>query len=123
MSFSVLGWSIARASLLAAGPPSAPWMSPARYYTGLAILSVLMMIAAVKAYRAWEEINDVEEPDSPKDLLQTFEAAYADGEIDAEELARVRARLAQQSAGHVPDLGAKPDDLSQKDPISDEMSS
>ena len=34
-------------------------------YIGLALLAVLLVVALVKAYRIWEEIHDVEEPDSP----------------------------------------------------------
>ena len=46
----------------------------------------------------WEEIHDVEEPDSPDDLLETFEEAHAAGELDDEEFARVRRRLASPPA-------------------------
>jgi hypothetical protein len=35
----------------------------------------------------------VEEPDSPGDLLASFEQAHAAGELDDEEFERVRARL------------------------------
>ena len=66
----------------------------ASYYVGLAILLVLMVLALVQAYRMWEEIHDVEEPDSPTDLLEAFEEAHAAGELDDEEFERVRRRLA-----------------------------
>ena len=36
----------------------------------------------------WEDIHDVEEPDSPADLLATFEEAHAAGEMDDEEFER-----------------------------------
>jgi uncharacterized membrane protein len=64
------------------------------YYLGLGILLVLMVVALVKVYRMWEEIHDVEEPDSPIDLLESFEEAHAAGELDDEEFERVRRRLA-----------------------------
>jgi len=62
-------------------------------YIGLALLAVLLVVALVKAYRVWEELHDVEEPDSPVDLLASFEQAHAAGELDDEELERVRERL------------------------------
>ena len=43
-----------------------------QYYVGLLILAVLLAVATVKAYQMWEEIHDVEEPDSPSDLLEAF---------------------------------------------------
>ena len=64
-------------------------------YIGLALLAVLLVAALIKAYRIWEEIHDVEEPDSPSDLLASFEEAHAAGELDDEELERVRKRLAR----------------------------
>ena len=65
---------------------------------GLAILLVCMVLAVVQAYRMWEEMHDVEEPDSPAELLEAFEEAHASGELDDEEFARVRSRLAGPSA-------------------------
>jgi hypothetical protein len=62
-------------------------------YIGLALLAVLLLILLVKAYRTWVEIHDVGEPDSPSDLMASFEKAHAAGELDDEELARVRERL------------------------------
>ena len=69
------------------------------YYLGLGILLVLMVVAVVKAYQMWEELHDVEEPDSPIDLLESFEQAHAAGELDDEEFARVRERLAGPITG------------------------
>jgi hypothetical protein len=65
-----------------------------QYYLGLAILLILLTVAVVKSYGMWEEIHDVEEPDSPTDLLEAFEEAHAAGELDDAELERVRRRLA-----------------------------
>ena len=69
------------------------------YYLGLGILLVLMVVALVKFYQMWEEIHDVEEPDSPIDLLESFEAAHAAGELDDGEFERVRRRLAGPTIG------------------------
>ena len=62
-------------------------------YIPLALLTVLLAALLWKAVRVWGEIHDVEEPDSPTDLLASFEQAHADGELDDAELARVRAQL------------------------------
>jgi hypothetical protein len=67
------------------------------YYVGLAVLVILLVIALVAAYRVWSEIHDVEEPDSPEDLLESFEQAHAAGVLDDRELARVRWRLTGDS--------------------------
>jgi len=69
------------------------------YYWGLGILAVLMVVALVKAYQMWEELHDVEEPDSPADLLESFEEAHSAGELDDEEFERVRRRLARSATG------------------------
>jgi hypothetical protein len=78
---------------------SVPWAAaPAdtgttAYYIGLAVLVVIMIGVLIAAYRAWEEIHDVEDPDSPADLLESFEQAHAEGDLDEQELARVRRLL------------------------------
>jgi hypothetical protein len=71
-------------------------------YIGLGLLSVLLVVVLIKAYRVWEEIHDVEEPASPEDILASFEQAHAAGELDDEELQRVRVRLGRSSTseGH-----------------------
>lgn len=74
------------------------------YYICLAILVVVLIFAIVKAHGVWEEINDVEEPDSPEDLLEAFEEAHATGELDDEEYERVKSMLATQPGGKGPDL-------------------
>jgi hypothetical protein len=62
-------------------------------YLGLGLLAVLAVVLLVKAYRVWSEIHDVEEPDSPEDLLASFERAHAVGALDDDELQRVREKL------------------------------
>jgi hypothetical protein len=105
MRIPVEPWSDCFIALLAAASREGFKVSPVYYYAGLAILVVLMLIAFLKAYRMWEEIHDVEEPDSPTDLLEAFEEAHAAGELDDEEFERVRRRL----TGPPADLGpAKP---------------
>jgi uncharacterized membrane protein len=69
------------------------------YWIGLALLVVVLSLALYKAYREWQEIHDVEEPDTPDDLLRSFREAHAMGELDDEEMRRVEQRL---SAGPAP---------------------
>jgi hypothetical protein len=90
------------ASMFAAAPVRRIGVSPSYYYVGLGVLVVLMLVAGIKAFRMWEELHDVAEPDSPTDLLGTFEEAHAAGELDDEEFERVRQRLAGPSAGANP---------------------
>jgi hypothetical protein len=100
-------WLMATTGWAMTGPLRSLKISPRYYYGGLALLIVLMVIALVKAYRVWEEIKDVEEPDSPADLLEAFEQARAEGELSAEEMERVRQRLAS-SAMPVPKKPSMP---------------
>jgi hypothetical protein len=70
-----------------------------RYYVGLALLVAIGLVALYRAYRVWEEIHDVEDPDSPADLLEAFSQAHAAGELDDEEFDRVRQRLDRDGGG------------------------
>jgi len=90
MVVSLLEWLIRVTGWYAAARPG---QSNQPTYIGLALLAVLLVVLLVKAYRVWGEIHDVEEPDSPGDLLASFERAHAAGELDDEEFERVRARL------------------------------
>jgi uncharacterized membrane protein len=98
MSILVELWSDCVVGLFAARFARRINVTTSGYYVGLAILLVLMVLASVQAYRMWEEIHDVEEPDSPAELLEAFEEAHALGELDDEEFARVRRRLGRPSA-------------------------
>jgi len=69
------------------------------YYVGLAVVVVFLVCALVAAYRHWEEMNDIEEPDLPADLLESFRQAHADGALDEEELDRVRRVLSAGERG------------------------
>jgi uncharacterized membrane protein len=88
--------------LFAAAPARRVGVSLSYYYVGLGVLAVLMLIAGIKAYRMWEELHDVAEPDSPADLLETFQEAHAAGELDDQEFERVRHRLAGPAASATP---------------------
>jgi hypothetical protein len=92
-------------------------ISPQYYYVGLALLIVMMVIALVKAYRVWEEIQDVEQPDSPADLLKSFEEARAAGELNEDEMDRVRKQLARAAMPAPKTSSASaPDDVISKSP-------
>lgn len=71
------------------------------YYVGLALLTTLVIVLLVYAYRVWAEIHEEIEPESPRELLNTFEEAYAAGEIDQEELSRVRNLLLQENVNRL----------------------
>ncbi len=66
-------------------------------YIPLGLLTVLLAVLLFKAVQVWGEIHDVEEPDSPGDLLVSFQQAHADGDLDDAEFARLREQLS--SAG------------------------
>jgi hypothetical protein len=72
-------------------------------YVPLGVLVVLLAASLLKAVRVWEEIHDVEEPDTPGDLLASFEQAHAAGELDDAEFARVREQLG--AAAYAPPTG------------------
>ncbi len=97
MSFWNTNWMMNAHVLALTGPLRSLKISTRYYYVGLALLIVVLVIALVKAYRVWEEIHDVEEPDTPADLLQAFEEARAAGELDDEEMERVKERLARSA--------------------------
>jgi uncharacterized membrane protein len=65
----------------------------------LALLSVLLVLLLIKAYRERQDILDVEDPDTPEDLLRSFELAHQAGDLDDDEFDRVKQQLARASAG------------------------
>jgi hypothetical protein len=75
------------------------------YYIGLAVLIAILIGVLIWAYRTWAEINDVEEPDSPAELLESFEQAHEEGELDAQELERVRRLLSTNGGAGAPGDG------------------
>jgi hypothetical protein len=59
------------------------------YYVGLAVVVLILIIALISFFRTWTEIHEDDEPDSPEDLLESFRAAHAAGQIDDRELERL----------------------------------
>ena len=78
------------------------------YYAGLAVVTLVVVIAAIGFYRVWLEVREEEEPDSPDEVLESFRRAHAAGEIDDQELERVTRVLAP---GAFPPRPQKPDVL------------
>ncbi len=68
-----------------------------KYYAGLAVVVGVTGFAIVVFYREWQEMHDVEEPDQPQELLDSFVKAHVQGELDAGELERVRRLLSDGS--------------------------
>jgi hypothetical protein len=77
------------------------------YWIGVGLLVVVLLVGLYKGYREWQEIHDVEEPDSPEDLLRSFREAHALGELDDDEMRRVEERLSIPSASGGPDNRAR----------------
>ncbi len=75
------------------------WEFVARRYLPVILLSGLLVALLIKAYRLWQEIHDVEEPVLTGDLLEAFEQAHADGDLDDEEFERIRRQLKSNPGG------------------------
>ncbi len=97
------GW---KATAVPAVLGAAPVATGTAYYIGLTVLVIIMIGVLIAAYRTWEEIHDVEDPDSPADLLESFEQAHKEGEIDEKELERVRSLLSPGGPGDGRPVGA-----------------
>jgi hypothetical protein len=63
------------------------------------LLAVLLLLLLIKMYRERQDILDVEDPDSPEDLLRSFELAHRAGELDDDEFERVKQQLARGLPG------------------------
>lgn len=63
------------------------------YYVGLAVVVAIMIGTIIAFYRTWDEMHEDLEPDSPRELLESFREAHAAGEIDDRELERMRTLL------------------------------
>jgi hypothetical protein len=79
-------------TLLGVNPPP-PRPTP----IGTLLILVALVVALVVGWWYWREAHEEEASDSPEELLASFEEAHAAGEIDDEELQRLRDRLAPSS--------------------------
>src|SRR5580692_7657119 len=62
-------------------------------YGPLALFALLLAVLLAKAVRTWHEIHEVEEPATPDELLASLEDAHVAGELDDDEIAKVRQQL------------------------------
>lgn len=67
--------------------------TPPYYYVGLAALVVALIWAGVLAYRSWEEAHEELDPATKEELLDAFQQARMEGELDDEEFAKIRRRI------------------------------
>jgi hypothetical protein len=59
----------------------------------LALFIVLLAVLLTKAVRVWQEIHEVQEPTTKNELLAALEDAHAAGDLDDNEIAKVRRQL------------------------------
>ena len=71
--------------------------NPSYYYAGLAALVVAMGVGAVWAYRSWEEAHEEIAPATRDELMEAFQQARLEGELDDQEFARIRSRIETDS--------------------------
>jgi hypothetical protein len=76
--------------------------SPQPTILGAAILVIALIVAIVVGWWNWREAHEEEVSDSPEDLLASFEAAHEAGDIDDDELNRLRAKLTGNSPPNSP---------------------
>lgn len=74
---------------------------------GGVVLVVALVIAVIVAWKNWEEAHEEVKSESPEEILSSLEDAHAAGEIDDQEMDRVRARLAGPGLG---ERGKNPED-------------
>lgn len=93
--------------------------TPPYYYLGLAALVGAMIWGAILAYRSWEEATEELDPASKDELLETFQQARIEGELDDEEFERVRRRIEveKQSDGRPWTVNGPPGDARDGDDV------
>jgi FtsZ-interacting cell division protein ZipA len=74
------------------------WEFLARRYLPIILLAIVLVALLIKAHRLWQEIHEVDEVVTTDELLDSLEQAHADGELDDEEIERVRMRLKSDPA-------------------------
>jgi len=84
--------------LFAAKPSPPPPPQPT--ILGTIVVIVALFVAVIVGWWYWREAHEEITPDAPEDLLASFEEAHAAGEIDDEEIKRLRAKLSSPSFPH-----------------------
>jgi hypothetical protein len=75
---------------------------------GGVILVIALIVAIVIGWWNWQEAHEEEATDSPEDLLASFEEAHEAGDIDDDELNRLRAKLTGSSLPSSPRKPQRP---------------
>ena len=78
-------------TLFAANPPPKPPPQPT--VLGTIIIVVALFVALVVGWWNWREANEEISSESPEEILASFEEAHEAGELDDEEMKRLRAKL------------------------------
>jgi hypothetical protein len=68
-------------------------------YIGLATFLIAGLIVGWIAWNAWEEAHEVIEPAETDELMEAFEQARAEGELDDQEFKRIKGMLAETRGG------------------------
>lgn len=76
---------------------------------GAVILVIALIVAVVVGWRNWQEAHEEEAADAPEDLLASFEEAHAAGDLDDDEIRRLRAKLAGDSSSSSTRKASRPD--------------
>ena len=76
----------------------------------LAVIAIGVGFAVVQALRYWREMHEDVEPVTAEELMASFEQARAEGDLDDEELARVKESIREIAArpGHDHEATAGP---------------
>lgn len=77
---------------------------------GAVILIIALIVAVVVGWRNWQEAHEEEATDSPEDLLASFEEAHAAGDIDDDEMRRLRSKLTGDSSSISTRKAQRPDE-------------
>ncbi|AGA27960.1 hypothetical protein [Singulisphaera acidiphila] len=73
------------------------------WYIPLALLLTALLVGLIKAYRLWQDMYEDDEPASDRERLSELEEAHFAGELDADELRRVRELLSRSNASKAPE--------------------
>ncbi|SIO34331.1 hypothetical protein SAMN05444166_3942 [Singulisphaera sp. GP187] len=73
------------------------------WYLPLALLLAALLIGLTLAYRLWQDMHEDDDPVSDRERLNELEEAHFAGELDADELRRVRELLSRSNSPSPPE--------------------
>ncbi|WP_406694632.1 hypothetical protein V5E97_26580 [Singulisphaera sp. Ch08] len=73
------------------------------WYIPLALFLMAMLVGLLMAYRLWQEMHEDDDPASDHERLSELEEAHFAGELDADELRRVRELLSRSNSPSPPE--------------------